>query len=119
MEATALMKEIFMARNALEACLINSALLVLVTMMGAGNGSAVGLRDGVGALVVCAAGERRVDFAQHGGAAVVVAADDDAVGKRKSVTAVPSRRNSGLEATSKDSGSAPLRRMILRTHSLV
>ncbi len=36
MEATALMKEIFMARNALEACLISSALLVLVTMMGAG-----------------------------------------------------------------------------------
>ena len=35
-EATALMKEIFIARKALDACLISSALFVLVTMMGGG-----------------------------------------------------------------------------------
>ena len=45
MEATALMKEIFMARNALEACLMSSALLVLVTMKRGGNRGAVGLRE--------------------------------------------------------------------------
>ena len=35
------MKEIFIARNALEACLIISALFVLVTMIGGGNRGAV------------------------------------------------------------------------------
>ena len=50
---------------------------------GSGNGSAVGLRNGVGALVVAAVGERCVDFAQNVGAALAVAADDDAVGKQK------------------------------------
>ena len=35
-EATALMKEIFIARKALEACLISSALFVLVTMIAGG-----------------------------------------------------------------------------------
>ncbi len=50
---------------------------------GGRNICAVGARDGVTALVVAAAGERRVDFAQHLGAAIVVAADDDAVGEKK------------------------------------
>ena len=43
-DATALMKEIFIARKALEACLISSALLVLVTMRGAG----IEVRSGCG-----------------------------------------------------------------------
>ena len=83
MDATALMKEIFMARNALEACLMSSALLVLVTMMGAGMVAAVGLRDGVSAFVIAAAGERCVDLAENVGAAVIVAADDDAIGEKE------------------------------------
>ena len=35
-DATALMNEIFIARKAFEACLINSALFVLVTISGGG-----------------------------------------------------------------------------------
>ena len=38
---TALMKEILVAKKALDACLISSALLVLVTMMGGGIGAPV------------------------------------------------------------------------------
>ena len=43
-DATALMNEIFIARNALEACLISSALLVLVTI----NGGGICARSGCG-----------------------------------------------------------------------
>jgi hypothetical protein len=106
------MKEIFIARNALEACLISSALLVLVTMMGGEwkRDRAAGWHR---ALVVAAIGERRVDLAQNfGGSVRCRSRSRCGREKGKSVTAVPSRRNSGLEATSKQSGSAPLRRMI-------
>jgi len=50
---------------------------------GSGDGGAIGLRDGIGLLVVRAAGKRRVNFAEHGGATVVVAADEDTVGEEK------------------------------------
>ncbi len=50
---------------------------------GSGNGGAVGLGNGISALVVAAAGERGVYLAEHIGGAFAVAADDDAVGKEK------------------------------------
>jgi len=50
---------------------------------GSGNGSTVGLRNGVRALVITAAGERSVDFAENLGGALGVTADDDAVGKKE------------------------------------
>src|SRR5580692_4232469 len=50
---------------------------------GSGNGGAVGLGDGVGAFVIAAAGERFVDLAENLGGARGVAADHDAVGKKK------------------------------------
>ena len=50
---------------------------------GSGGGSAVGWWNGVGVAVVAAAGERGIDFAHYAGAALVVAADEDAVGKKK------------------------------------
>ena len=45
--ATALMKEIFVARNAFEACLISSALFVLVTIIGGGVLAPFGFDPGV------------------------------------------------------------------------
>ena len=83
MDATALMKEIFMARNALEACFDQFRALGAGYDDGSGNGSAVGLRDGVRALVIAAAGERFVDLAENFGGTLGVAADDDAIGKKK------------------------------------
>jgi len=111
MEATALMKEIFMARNAFEACLMSSALLLLVTMIGAGMEvrSAEGWLRRIRNIT---AGEWSVDLAKNGGTAVIVAADDDAIGKQEVGDGGAFAQNSGLEATSKEPGSAPLRRMI-------
>src|SRR5438552_4338530 len=70
-------------------------------------------------LIVAAIAERRIDFAEQGSAAFAVRPTTIRSGYRKSVTALPSRKNSGLEATSKESGGAALRRMILRIQSLV
>ena len=47
------------------------------------NRSAVGLRNGVAAVVVGAIGEGRIDFAQNVGGAFAVAADHDAIGKQE------------------------------------
>ncbi len=69
------MKEIFIARKAFEACLISSALLVLVTMMGAGMEVRSGCGMASAAFVVAAVGQRGIDFAQDVGGALAVAAD--------------------------------------------
>ena len=50
---------------------------------GSGNRSAVGLRNGIAALVIGAAGKGRVNFAQNVGGAFGVAADNNAVGEKK------------------------------------
>jgi len=47
------------------------------------DGSAIGLRDGSGGFVIFTAGEWSVDLAKNGGTAVIVAADDDAIGKQE------------------------------------
>ena len=82
-EATALMKEIFIARNALEACLISSALLVLVTIKGGGICARSGPRNRILVLVITAIGQRRINRPQHRRAAFIVGADHDAVGIEK------------------------------------
>ncbi len=82
-EATALMNEIFIARNALEACLISSALLVLVMMSGGGICAPVGARNRVRAAVIGAARQRLRKFRAKRRAALGVRAHHDAVGIEK------------------------------------
>ena len=80
---TALMKEIFRARKALEACLMISALLVEVSSSGGGRATLQGPGMASRPGVVVASGERRVDAVEHGGGALAVGADDDAVGMQE------------------------------------
>src|SRR6185369_7055613 len=69
--ATALIKEIFMARKALDACLISSALLALVRSKFAGNG--------VRLLVIAAIHQRLVRLSQQIRAAITIGAHHNAV----------------------------------------
>ncbi len=58
---------------------MSSALLVLVTMMGAGMEVRSGCGMAPARFVIFAAGQGRVDFAENVSATVIVAADDDTV----------------------------------------
>jgi hypothetical protein len=100
MSATALMKLIFVARKALLAYLIISALNTSVMSIGRF--------------------ERGVQLKQRHGDALRRGADDDAVGvKRVSAMAEPSRRNSGFETTSNSTLRRLFFSMISRTKSPV
>ena len=80
---TALMNEIFSARKAFEACLMISALLVEVNRSGGGSATLQEPGDGAASLVVVAAGEGKIDAAEHGRGAFAVRTDDDAVGMQE------------------------------------
>ena len=67
----------------------------------------VGNGNGAFQLRVTAIRERFIELAKNGGAAIVIAAHNDAVGIKKIGDAEPSRRNSGLEPTSNDPKGAP------------
>jgi len=119
-DATALTNEIFMARKALEACLISSALLALVMIkrrrkahpVGAGMASLRGV-------VVTAVGQRRIDL-RSTAAQRSVSAPPRSIGiEERSVTAVPSRSDLRVGSESKESGGRGAPKMILRTQSLV
>ena len=58
------MNEIFIARKALEACLISSALLALVTIKGGGICCPVRARNYVGTMIVAALDQGSIDFAK-------------------------------------------------------
>src|SRR5256885_16887026 len=79
-EATALMNEIFIARNAFEACLISSALLAVVTISGGGSPAPAGGGEVFGRAWHVPLGSGRGMFLLRGGVRLVASAYHQSLG---------------------------------------